>query len=175
MFLRSHFLLGTIVLHLVIFLARGEELDILESGIEDALDGFLAVKTDVGSEDDVVSREQILILMSLLISGLAVDMEALILFFDRFLTLEDIEAGSGENTMIECFDEGFILYDATSGGIDEERPRFDFFDTFTIDEVVRLFIVWHMESDDIGMGEDRFEWHVLKVEHFRQEGVLPSI
>lgn len=108
-------------------LTLSERGDIVERGVEDTAESLFAVETDMRGKDDIVATEEIVILLQLSrFCGVAifVTLHALILFLDRLFTFEDIEPGTREDMLVECFDDRPIVHDATAGGVDEETSFF---------------------------------------------------
>ncbi len=70
--------------------ARGEIPGIFKGGIEDTLEGFLAVETDVWCTDDVVTSEELFVLFVTVDVGGTIGVEALIFLFDGLFSFEDI-------------------------------------------------------------------------------------
>ena len=87
-------------------------------GFEAAAEALLAGRAaDVGSEDDVVHREES--------------------FLDEGLVFENIEGGAGEMAGLKGGDDGAFIHDFAAGDVDEIGPGFHLREPRGIDEVMR--------------------------------------
>lgn len=150
--------------------------DILERRIEDAPQSLCAVEADMRGEDDVVAAQEIMMLPDLPDLGRpAILMQALLLFLDLFLSLEDIETGAGEGMVIERPGKRRVFYDAAAGGVDEQAAQLHLLDALSVDEMMRALIVGHVQGHDVGFSQYLIERRISEVQYLGKECIVAHI
>ena len=133
-----------------------EGFEVVQRGIQDALDGFLTVEGNVRREDDVVAVQQHVGLHDLpqrLFGNGGAQQHALLL--DVLLALDHIESGAGKDALIERPQERFGVHNRAAGGVDEQGTALHHAQPLAVDHVVGLRRGGDMERDDIGAAQER--------------------